>query len=94
MLEVNFGKLLFSRFWFRFTEHKCLLCTCVMNNKTKSPFWKTKIISNFTYKFVIRPYSAFKFVGGNRKPKDENLRFWPKISASGIPLLWQYGLPY
>ena len=34
----------------------------------------------------FRPYSAFNFGGRNRKPKAENFRFWPKVSASGIPL--------
>ena len=38
-------------------------------------------------KFDIRPYSAFNFGGRNRKPKAENFHFWPKVSASGIPLL-------
>ena len=42
-------------------------------------------------KFDFRPYSAFKFGGRNRRPKAENFRFWPKISASGIPLHWQDG---
>ena len=34
----------------------------------------------------FRPYSAFTFGGRNRKPKAENFRFRPKVSASGIPL--------
>ena len=42
----------------------------------------------------FRPYSAFTFGGRNRKPKAENFRFWPKVSASGIPLVctvkWSY----
>jgi hypothetical protein len=38
-------------------------------------------------KFDFRPYSAFKFGGRNRRPKAENFRFGPKISASGIPLI-------
>ena len=37
-------------------------------------------------KLDIRPYSAFNFGGRNRKPKGENFRFRPKISASGMPL--------
>ena len=36
--------------------------------------------------FDIRPFSAFKFGGRNRRPKAENVRFQPKISASGILL--------
>ena len=40
-------------------------------------------MSNIKY---IRPYSAFNFGGQNRRPKAENLRFGPKVSASGIPL--------
>ena len=35
----------------------------------------------------LRPYSAFIFGGRNRKTKAENFPFWPKLSASGIPLL-------
>ena len=35
----------------------------------------------------FRPYSAFTFGGQNRKPKAENFRFRPKVSASGIPLV-------
>ena len=38
-------------------------------------------------KFDFLPYSAFIFGGRNQRPKAENLRFWPKISASGIPLV-------
>jgi hypothetical protein len=45
--------------------------------------WKT-FIRKFL-RFDIRPYSAFKFGGRNRRPKAENFRFRPKISASGIP---------
>ena len=37
--------------------------------------------------FDIRPFSAFKFGSRNRRPKAENLHFWQKISASGIPLI-------
>ena len=36
--------------------------------------------------FDFRPYSAFKFGGRYQRPKAENFRFRPKISASGIPL--------
>ena len=35
-------------------------------------------------KFDIRSYSAFKLGCRNRRPNDENLRFWPKILTSGI----------
>ena len=45
-----------------------------------SPFRKKNL------KFDFRPYSAFKFGGQNRRPNNENFRFRPKISASGIPL--------
>jgi hypothetical protein len=36
--------------------------------------------------FDIRPFSGFKFGGRNQRLKAENVRFRPKISASGIPL--------
>ena len=97
MLEVNFGKLIFSRFWFPFYRTQMFtlhLCNEQQNKVSilEKKHRKTTNISNFTYEFVIRPYSAFKFGGRNRRPKTKNLRFWPNISAYGIPLLWQYGL--
>ena len=36
----------------------------------------------------FRPYSAFNFGGRNRKPEAENFWFRPKVSASGIPLMF------
>ena len=40
-----------------------------------------------TLKFIFRPYSDLNFGGRNRRPKAENFRFRPKISASGILLI-------
>ena len=37
-------------------------------------------------KFNFRPYSDFIFGGRNRRPKAENFRFRPKVSAFGRPL--------
>ena len=56
------------------------------NQAIKTSSWKTEGKKKSRAFLEFRPYSAFTFGGRNRKPKAENFRFRPKVSASGIPL--------
>ena len=57
---------------------------------TKSNF--SALLGKIILKFNFRPYSDFIFGGRNRRPKAENFRFRPKVSAFGRPLYLEYTL--